>query len=97
MLNEKTPHLTIEKDEFHKTKEILERFLITPRDLSGREVLVSLKFEGTPYPASKGICEAFNLKFGSTVGIKVSITKPEVRHSNSDLEELYIDAKQLVH
>ncbi len=79
-------------DEYVVSKKLIDRFLLTPKEYSGREVRVSIQFNGKPYPASKKLCAAFNLEFGETIGRKIEIVKPE-GYKSSGLDELYSSSK----
>jgi hypothetical protein len=79
-------------DEYVVSKQLIDRFLLTPKEYSGREVRVSIQFNGKPYPASKKLCSAFNLEFGETIGRKIEIVKPE-GYKSSGLDELYSSSK----
>jgi len=79
-------------DEYIASKHVIDRFLLTPKQFSGREVRVCVKFKGKPFPASKKLCAAFNLEFGETIGRTIEIVKPE-GYKNSGLDELYSSSK----
>lgn len=83
-------------DSFEKTKNVLDRFFLLPKDTSGTEVRVKLKVIDKPFSASKLICEAFNFDFGSTIGITTQMINPN-GYKDFGLEQLYIDAKQAEH
>jgi hypothetical protein len=81
-----------ETDEYLNSKQVIDRFLLTPKQYSGREVRLCIQFDGKPYFASKKLCTAFNLEFGETVGRKIIILKPE-GYKNAGLDELYASSK----
>jgi hypothetical protein len=93
LIQRKTPETETTIDEFSKSTEIIRKFLLIPKNISGQEIRVKLLILARPYSASKYICKAFNLEFGSTIGIRVQIINPTV-YKNSELNELYIGAKQ---
>jgi hypothetical protein len=80
-------------DTFAESKAVLQRFCLLPKDTSGTEIRLKVRLQGQPYPASKLICEAFNLDFGSTIGIEAPIVQPE-GFRDSGIDHLYVDAKQ---
>jgi hypothetical protein len=82
------------KSEIDKSSDAIEKFLLIPKAVSGREILLDLELKGEPFPASKDICTAFNLSFGATVGIQVEIKKPE-GYGDSDLSHLFVRSKNL--
>ncbi len=75
-------------DEFVVSKEVIDRFLLTPKQYSGREVRLTVQFLAKPFAASKKLCAAFNLEFGEIVGRKIEILKPD-GYKNSGLDQLY--------
>jgi hypothetical protein len=79
-------------DEYFASKQVIDRFLLTHKEYSGREVRLSVQFTSKPYPASKKLCAAFNLEFGRTKGRKVKILKPE-GYTDSGFDELYCSSK----
>lgn len=83
-----------ELDEFSETLNVVNRFVLVPKHVAGREVRLQVQFIGSPYPASNEICSAFNYEFGSTIGIPVKIVKPgEI--GEYGLSELYLSGKQV--
>jgi hypothetical protein len=79
-------------DEYIASKQVIDRFILTPKQFSGREVRVCVQFKGKPFPASKKLCAAFNLEFGETICRTIEIVKPE-GYKNSGLDELYSSSK----
>ena len=79
-------------DEYIASKHVIDRFLLTPKQFSGREVRVCVQFKGKPFPASKKLCAAFNLEFGETICRKIEIVNPE-GYKNSGLDELYSSSR----
>jgi hypothetical protein len=80
--------------EYDESKEAINKFLLIPKAVSGREILLEVEFKGKPFPASRDICSAFNLGFGATVGVSIDIVEPK-GFSDSDLSHLFIGAKSL--
>lgn len=80
-------------DTFAESKKVLERFFLLPKDTSGTEIRTKLQLRENPYSASKLVCEAFNLEFGSTIAAEARILEPE-GFAESGLDQIYIDAKQ---
>jgi hypothetical protein len=80
-------------DEFEKASEIMRRFLLVPNEISGKEVRLKIKMRDTVYPASKEVCNSFNLIFGSTVGVRVEVLQPH--GISGGLDTLYFTAKQI--
>lgn len=82
----------VETDEFLEAKTKLEAFLLLPKSVAGTQVRLKMKASGEPYPASRALCQAFNLEFGATVGVPIKIIEPSgIQHS--DLPDLYINGK----
>lgn len=82
-------------DEFAKTERSLREFRLTPKRLNGQEVRLSVAFVGSLFPASRLLCQKFNLEYGSTLGCGVRITKPEDRTLTDGLTELYAAEKRV--
>jgi len=83
-----------EIDEFVQSAKILNKLLLTPKAISGREVRLKVQLQGTLFPASKEICRAFNLGFGETVGVKIKIVNPS-GFDNAGIDELYFNARHI--
>ena len=81
-------------DEFTNSKTAIDQFLLVPKAVSGREVILDLEIKGKPFPASRDLCDAFNLDFGATVGISIDIKQPQ-GFSGSDLSHLFMTADSL--
>lgn len=73
----------------------LRQFAILPKAVSGSEVRVRLKLKGALYPASKGVCSAFNLEFGATAGGQIELIAP-TGSGIADAPDLLIPAKLLL-
>jgi len=83
---------TTDPDEFDLSRRHLERFWLLPQSISGTETRLVFKVTGKPYPASRAICEAFNLQFGATVGLPVKLITP-AKVDLDDLPDLYASQK----
>jgi hypothetical protein len=81
-------------DEYEKASETIKRFLLVPNEMSGKEVRLKVKMKGNAYPASKGVCDSFNLVFGSTIGIQIQILEPKNLDTDT-IDTLYLSAKQI--
>jgi hypothetical protein len=79
-------------DEFADSKSNLEAFLLLPKTVAGTEVRLKVRASDNPYPASRALCQAFNLEFGATFGIPIEILAPE-GILPEDSPDLYVDAK----
>jgi hypothetical protein len=79
-------------DDFLEAKAKLEAFLLLPKSVAGTEVHLRVRATGRPYPASRALCQAFNLEFGATVGLPITVIEPNGIES-SDLPDLYINGK----
>lgn len=82
-------------DEVSAARSILEQFALLPKSVAGKEVRLSLLVTDTPYPASRMVCQAFNLEFGATIGVPVKITQPS-GVALRDLSGLFVDSKHAV-
>ena len=81
-------------DEYLLGVQAIQKFLLVPKLVAGREVLLDVKIVGTPYPASREICSAFNYVFGATIGISIEIVRPE-GFEKTGLSELYVGQRQV--
>jgi len=63
-------------DEFEFSRATAARFLLLPLSVSGSEIRVKVKTRAQPFPASRSLCNAFNLPYGATIGIRVEVTQP---------------------
>lgn len=73
---------TKNKDEYAESKSILDKFFLIPKAVSGLEVKLKVKFSDSLFPASKSICEIFNLDFGKTIGCYLHIISPKIDAEN---------------
>jgi hypothetical protein len=64
-------------DEFEPTVKLVQRFLLLPKTVQGREIRLRARFNGKPFPASRSLCKAFNYEYGDTVGINVHAVLPD--------------------
>lgn len=65
-------------DIIKRSSEIISKFLLMPKAYSGRSVDIKVRITGDPFPASKPVCDHFNLKYGATVGVSITIEEPTV-------------------
>jgi hypothetical protein len=80
------------KDEFDETVKMVHRFLLLPKTASGREARFRVSFYGDLYPASRGLCKAFNLDYGSTIGSAITVQEPRLSKREAvPFRELYAD------
>jgi hypothetical protein len=63
-------------DEFVRAEGVLSNFLLLPRVHSGTEVRVRVKLPKQFSPASRGVCNAFNLQFGATIVGEIQVLAP---------------------
>lgn len=63
-------------DEFELARSVADRFLLLPQPLSGSEIRLQVRMKGQPFAASRGICQAFNLPYGATIGVALAVTRP---------------------
>jgi hypothetical protein len=78
LLSKKEDDLFEVEDEYKKSNNILQKFLLVPAAYSNKEVKLKIKFDGNPFPASKSICNSFNLNYGRTVGIRIELINPRI-------------------
>lgn len=80
-------------DEFARSKEIMNKFLLLPNTYSDKQIKLKLKIVGDPFPASKAVCEEFYLSYGSTLGVKIKVLQPEDK--GYDFEYLFITENEV--
>jgi len=78
-------------DDDDYSRNTLEKFHLFPKKYGDREIRLKIKFDGKGFPASKGICKAFGLRFGETLGIPIEIIEPKIE--NNRITELFLDGK----
>lgn len=81
-------------DELAFSKATLAQFSLLPESVAGVEVRLRVRSTGEAYPVSSQACRAFNLKFGATIGVPVTIVLPEGA-SSKDIFDLFIGEKQV--
>jgi hypothetical protein len=63
--------------EFEATVALVNRFMLVPKTVIGREVRLRVSFVDRPFPASRALCKAFNLEYGASVGCRVKVVAPD--------------------
>ncbi len=63
-------------DVYDKTAVALDGFRLTPKRFNGHEVRLYISVRSDVFPASRELCQQFNLDYGSTVGTQIRILKP---------------------
>jgi hypothetical protein len=76
-------------DSFAKTTKALDAFRLTPKRYNGREVRLFVRFWGGIFPASRQLCQQFNLEYGFTIGSYIRIVKPDNKDSTGGFSEIY--------
>ena len=82
-------------NEFEQSLKVIKRFFLTPKVYSGKEVKMKIKFVGEPFPASKEICLKFGMNYGSTIGSKINIIKPELNKQIDNFSSIFIENKDI--
>lgn len=67
-------------DKIERSSEIISKFLLMPKAYSSKSVEMKVRITGDPFPASKLVCNHFNLTYGATVGVNITIEEPPVDH-----------------
>ena len=70
--------LTPKTEKAKESDDVLKKVYLMPKAYSGKEIKLKIKFEGSLFPASKSICESFNLEYGKTVGTEVKLIEPKI-------------------
>jgi len=92
LLSKKANGQTGREDEYKKSNETLQKFLLLPKEYTNKEVKLKIKFESEPFPASKAICKSFYLSYGKTLGVKIKLISPEIKEDAFNY--LFIESKQ---
>jgi hypothetical protein len=93
LLSSRESGVTGHQEDFAESADTISKFLLFPAQYSGKQVRVVVKVLSEPFPASGDICEAFQLPFGRTVGVRVSLQNPN-GFEHSGLDELYARGEQ---
>jgi len=78
VLNEEIQEQTPEDIEAAKT--LINNFLLMPKTYSSKTVNIKFRIKGKPFPASKQVCNHFNLIYGKAVGFTIDVEEPKVEH-----------------
>lgn len=66
-------------NEYDNSRDKICRFMLLPKLYSGKEIKLRLKIKGEPFPASRSVCDAFNLTYGATVGYCIEFILPKIK------------------
>jgi hypothetical protein len=77
LLESKSESPSNKSNEYDDSKTVIEKFLLVPKLYSGNEIKLKLDFNNDPFPASRAICNSFNLDYGKTIGVKIKIKEPK--------------------
>ena len=84
-----------DEDVFEKTARALKEFRLTPKRYNGLEVLLRVTFYHDIFPASRSLCEHFNLDYGFTVGSYVRILRPTDKDAVLGFSEIYATSNKI--
>ena len=79
---------TTGSDEYEISKQTISKFMLTPKLLSGSEIRLKVQLGKNRFATARGLCEAFNLQYGATVGVSIKVVEPKIEISQK-LTELY--------
>jgi hypothetical protein len=91
-LREPVPDL---QAEFDHSLSVMRDFRLTPKRLNGAEVRLSIGVPHSLYPASRALCQQFNVDYGSTVGMYVTIKQPDEKPTTQVFNELYATGRNV--
>jgi Domain of unknown function (DUF4062) len=90
LLRQEEPQSQGVEEVFAKSASALREFLLTPKRYNGHEVRLCVRFRDGVFPASRNLCQHFNLEYGFTVGAYVQIEKPQkADNSTFGFREIY--------
>ncbi len=92
LLTKKSAESSKLDNDFNRSKDILQKFLLLPKEFTGREVKLKIRLEGEPFPASKAICKSFSLNYGRTLGVRIKMKLPLIK--DEAFNYLFVDSKQ---
>ena len=78
-----------EEDAFTKAASALREFRLIPKRYNGHEILLRVSFYNDIFPASRELCQQFNLDYGFTIGAFMRIVKPTDAEITSGFSEIY--------
>lgn len=79
LLTKKEAQKQKKTDEYRNSEDRIRRFMLLPATCSGKEIKLRLKFDGEPFPASKSVCNVFNLTYGATIGYSIKFVMPKIK------------------
>jgi hypothetical protein len=84
-----------DEDVFAKTARALKEFRLTPKRYNGLEVRLCIAFYSDTFPASRKLCQQFNLDYGFTVGAYIRIVKPADKDNTEGFVEIYATGNKI--
>jgi len=93
LLSEKAEAGTKVEDEYVKSKETIDEFLLLPKRYSGKEVKLAVDFVDEPFAASKAVCSQFNLEYGETLGVPVKVKNPSL--PDGSIPNLFVEGDNI--
>jgi hypothetical protein len=87
----------IKPDEelFAQTVQVLREFRLTPKRYNGTEILLRASFYHDLFPASRELCQRFNLEYGLTIGSYMRVVQPADRVTTSGLYQIFATGKTM--
>jgi hypothetical protein len=77
------------EEEFAKAEHTLTEFLLTPKRYNAYGVRLSVRFNGDVFPASRDLCQRFNLDYGFTIGAYMNIVRPKNKGGSFGFHDMY--------
>lgn len=78
LLTKRVPEKEGRGNEYEISVDKIYKFTVLPKKYSGTEVKLMLRLNRDPFPASRSVCDAFNLTYGATLGYDISFMRPEM-------------------
>lgn len=79
---------------FESTLALVRRLRLLPKTVNGRDIRLEIAKIGEVFPASRPLCNAFNLEYGRCIGVYIRIIKPH--HKDMDgFKELYASGSRV--
>jgi hypothetical protein len=77
------------EEAYEKSLTALKGFRLTPKRFNGYEVRLRVSFYGSVFPASRSLCQRFNLDYGFAIGAYFHIREPKMTDVTEGTWEIY--------
>jgi hypothetical protein len=85
----------VSEDVYAKTVKTLTDFRLRPKRYNGYEIRLEVQFFSSVFPASRHLCQQFNLEYGNTVGGYFNCLRPKERDVTSGFREMFATGNKI--